>query len=80
MKTFIITLLFLGLTISSYSQEKYRQLQEEGVMKVEDLLRSKSAGDDFSIYLPDEYRSESKSLRIVSSYDLGKTSKVTKHT
>jgi hypothetical protein len=54
MKTLIITLLFLGLTISSYSQERQRRLKE-GIMKVQDLpaVVIKSVGDDFSVYLPD---------------------------
>jgi hypothetical protein len=39
MKTFIITLLFLSLTISSYSR-KVQTVTKEGVMKVEDLLLS----------------------------------------
>jgi hypothetical protein len=33
MKTLIITLLFLGLTISSYSEDR----GHEGIMKVQDL-------------------------------------------
>jgi hypothetical protein len=36
MKTLIITLLFLGLTISSYSHED-REVMKEGIMKVQDL-------------------------------------------
>jgi hypothetical protein len=36
MKTLIITLLFLGLTISSYSQVK-TEVMKEGIMKVQDL-------------------------------------------
>jgi hypothetical protein len=53
-------------------------------MKVEDLLAVviKSAGDDFSIYLPD--RNVDPKVRALEdsfiAYDLGKTSKVTKHT
>jgi hypothetical protein len=53
MKTLIITLLFLGLTISSYSQVK-TEVMKEGIMKVQDLpaVVIKSVGDDFSVYLP----------------------------
>jgi hypothetical protein len=53
MKTLIITLLFLGLTISSYSQVKTEK-SKEGIMKVQDLpaVVIKSVGDDFSVYLP----------------------------
>jgi hypothetical protein len=52
MKTFIITLLFLSLTISSYSQEK--TVTKEGVIgRRFTHVVIKSAGDDFSIYLPD---------------------------
>jgi hypothetical protein len=52
MKTLIITLLFLGLTISSYSQRQ--KVMKEGIMKVQDLpaVVIKSVGDDFSVYLP----------------------------
>ncbi|WP_016989834.1 hypothetical protein [Flavobacterium sp. ACAM 123] len=72
MKTFIISLLFLGLTASSYSQEK---VKEEGVMKVEDLpaVVIKSIGDDFSVYLPD--RNADPKVRALQdnfiAYDLG---------
>jgi hypothetical protein len=54
MKTLIITLLFLGLTISSYSQVKTEKVMKEGIMKVQDLpaVVIKSVGDDFSVYLP----------------------------
>lgn len=73
MKTFIISLLFLGLTASSYSQEK---VKKEGVMKVEDLpaVVIKSVGDDFSVYLPD--MNADPKVRVLEdsfiAYDLGK--------
>lgn len=76
MKTFIITLLFLSLTFSSYSQDKVQTVTKEGVMKVEDLpaVVIKSAGDDFSIYLPD--RNADPKVRALEdsfiAYDLGK--------
>jgi hypothetical protein len=37
MKSFIITLLFLGLA-TSYSQDKQTKQDREGLMKVEELL------------------------------------------
>jgi Kef-type K+ transport system membrane component KefB len=54
MKTLIITLLFLGLTISSYSSQVKTEVMKEGIMKVQDLpaVVIKSVGDDFSVYLP----------------------------
>jgi hypothetical protein len=53
MKTLIITLLFLGLTISSYSQVKTEKVMKEGIMKDLPAVVIKSVGDDFSVYLPD---------------------------
>jgi hypothetical protein len=74
MKTLIITLLFLGLTISSYSQVT-EKVMKEGIMKVQDLpaVVIKSVGDDFSVYLPDmnadpKVRTEDSFI----AYDLGK--------
>lgn len=76
MKTFIVTLLFLSLTFSSYAQEKVQTTAKEGMMKIEDLpaVVIKSAGDDFSIYLPD--RNSDPKVRALQdsfiAYDLGK--------
>ncbi|CAM2772416.1 hypothetical protein [Flavobacterium frigoris] len=76
MKTFIVTLLFLSLTISSYSQEKVQTATKEGMMKIEELpaVVIKSAGEDFSIYLPD--RNADPKVRKLQdnfiAYDLGK--------
>lgn len=76
MKSFIITLLFLGLTTSSYSQDKTEKVMKEGIMKVEELpaVVIKSAGDDFSVYLPD-MNADSKVRTLQDNfiaYDLGK--------
>jgi hypothetical protein len=77
MKSFIITLLFLGLTVSSYSQDKkMKQDREEGLMKVEELpaVVIKRVGADFSVYIPDNHpdkdvrRLEEKFI----AYDIGK--------
>ncbi|NGY35997.1 hypothetical protein FQU23_000530 [Flavobacterium sp. XN-5] len=77
MKTFVITLLFLGLTFSSYSQEKKtKQDNEQGLMKVEELpaVVIKRVGTDFSIYIPDN--NPDKDIRNVQqqfiAYDIGK--------
>jgi hypothetical protein len=67
MKSFIITLVFLVLSVSAYSQDK---------MKMEELpaVVIKSAGSDFSVYIPDNHpdrdvrRMEEKFI----AYDLGK--------
>lgn len=56
MKSFIITLLFLSMTVSSYSQDKtVKQDREEGLMKVEELppVVIKRVGADFAVYIPD---------------------------
>lgn len=76
MKSFIIALLLLGLTIPSYSQDKMKKDQEEGAMKMEELpaVVIKRAGKDFSVYLPDNNpdmdvrRMEEKFI----AYDIGK--------
>ncbi|MES2240534.1 MAG: hypothetical protein V4497_09795 [Bacteroidota bacterium] len=51
MRKFIITLLFLGLTLPSFSQEK-----KEGTMDIKELpsVVIKRIGTDFSIYIPDK--------------------------
>ncbi|TRW99779.1 hypothetical protein [Flavobacterium gawalongense] len=69
MKSLIIILLFLGLAVPSYSQD-------EGKMKIEELpgVVIKSAGKDFSVYLPDN--NPDQTVRAVEekfiAYDLGK--------
>lgn len=70
MKSFIIILLFLGITSSSYSQD------EKGKMKIEELpgVVIKRIGSDFSIYIPDN--NPDQSVKAVEekfiAYDLGK--------
>jgi hypothetical protein len=76
MKSFIISLLFLGLTISTYSQDKTEKVMKEGIMRVEDLpaVVIKSVGNDFSVYLPD-LNVDPKVRKLEDSfiaYDLGK--------
>jgi hypothetical protein len=72
MKSFIIILLFLGLTSSSYSQDE----TEKGKMKIEELpgVVIKRIGSDFSIYIPDN--NPDQSVKAVEekfiAYDLGK--------
>jgi hypothetical protein len=76
MKTSIIALLLLGLTTSSYSQDKTKKDREEGIMKMEELpaVVIKRVGTDFSVYLPDNHpdkdvrRMEEKFI----AYDIGK--------
>jgi len=76
MKSFIIILLFLGLTASSYSQDKTKDKKEEGVMRMETLpgVVIKRIGSDFSIYLPDN--NPDQRVRMLEenfiAYDLGK--------
>ncbi|WP_016989833.1 hypothetical protein [Flavobacterium sp. ACAM 123] len=73
MKTLIITLLFLDLTVCSYSQEK---VKKEEIMKVANLpaVVIKSVGDDFSVYLPDN--NPDKDVRRLeepfTAFDIGK--------
>ncbi|MFV8326747.1 hypothetical protein [Flavobacterium sp. ZS1P14] len=70
MKSFIIVVLFLSITLTSYSQDI------DGNIKMEELpgVVIKSAGKDFSIYLPD--RNPDKNVRALEekfiAYDLGK--------
>jgi hypothetical protein len=70
MKSFIIVVLFLSMTITSYSQDM------DGNIKMEELpgVVIKSAGKDFSIYLPD--KNPDKDVRALEekfiAYDLGK--------
>ncbi|KIA85140.1 hypothetical protein [Flavobacterium sp. AED] len=70
MKSFIIVVLFLSMTITSYSQDM------DGNIRMEELpgVVIKSAGKDFSIYLPD--KNPDKGVRALEekfiAYDLGK--------
>jgi len=76
MKSIIIALLLLGLTTSSYSQDKTKKNVEEGIIKMEELpaVVIKRVGTDFSVYLPDNNpdqdvrRMEEKFI----AYDIGK--------
>jgi hypothetical protein len=76
MKTYVIALLVLRLTTTSYSQDKTKKDREEGIMKMEELPTAviKSVGTDFSVYLPHNYpdkdvrRMEEKFI----AYDIGK--------
>lgn len=71
MKSFIIILLFLGLTTAVYSQDE----EEKGKMKIEELpgVIIKRIGSDFSIYLPDN--NPDQRVRAIQekfiAYDLG---------
>jgi len=70
MKSFVFVLFFICLSITSYSQDM------DGNIKVEELpgVVIKSAGKDFSIYLPD--KNPDKDVRALEekfiAYDLGK--------
>jgi hypothetical protein len=76
MKSFIIALLLLGLTTSSFAQDKMKKDYEEGIMKMEELpaVVIKRVGADFSVYLPDNHpdkdvrRMEEKFI----AYNIGK--------
>lgn len=77
MKTFIITLLFLGLTLPSYSQvDMVKKETQEGPIAVEELpaVVIKRAGKDFSIYIPD--KNPDKDVQQLEqkfvAYDVGK--------
>lgn len=77
MKTFIIALLLLGITASSYSQHKILdQDREAGLMKIEELppVVIKRVGADFSIYIPNN--NADKNIRRLEekfiAYDIGK--------
>jgi hypothetical protein len=75
MKSFLIVLIILCLTMPSFSQDKER-ITSEGEIKMEDLpgVVIKSVGKDFSVYLPD--RNPDSNVRALQekfiSYDLGK--------
>ncbi len=74
MKTFITTLLFLGLSLTSYSQDK--MMEEEGPIEAEELpaIVIKRAGTDFSIYIPSSNNDPNvKNLeKKFVAYDIGK--------
>jgi hypothetical protein len=76
MKTYVIALLVLGLTNISYSQDKMGTDSRNGNMNMEELpaVVIKSAGEDFSVYLPDR-NADPKVRKLEDSfiaYDLGK--------
>jgi len=76
MKTYVIFLLVLGLTNISYSQDKMDNDSRNGNISIENLpaVVIKSAGDDFSVYLPDR-NADPKMRKLQDSfiaYDLGK--------
>ena len=76
MKSFIITLLIIGLSVPTYAQVKTKKNAESGLVKMEELpaVVIKRAGADFSVYIPDQNpdqkvrRMEEKFI----AYDLGK--------
>jgi hypothetical protein len=76
MKPYIIMLLVLGLTSLSYSQDKMNKDSENAKIEIERLpaVVIKSAGDDFSIYIPDN--NPDKKVNTLQkkfiAYDLGK--------
>mgnify|MGYP000977363472 FL=1 len=75
MRTFLFLLLFFGLISNSFSQVKNGDIKEDEI-KMADLpaVVIKSAGKDFSVYLPD--RNPDENVRALQqkfiSYDLGK--------
>lgn len=75
MKAFNFILLFLSISTVSFAQDKTSG-STQGSMKMEDLpgVVIKSAGKDFSIYIPD--RNPDKSVRALEdkfiAYDLGR--------
>lgn len=76
MKTFIVTLLFLGLTVSIHSQDKMKQAADKGKVNVEELpaVVIKRIGSDFSVYIPDNHPDQN--VRNMEekfiAYDIGK--------
>lgn len=76
MKSFIIIALFLGMYITSYSQNKTEGGNNDGTMKSVDLpeIVIKNAGKDFSFYLPDKNPDPSvqKLQKEFIAYNLGK--------
>tara|TARA_R110000868_G_scaffold99170_1_gene273028 strand:+ start:4395 stop:4931 length:537 start_codon:yes stop_codon:yes gene_type:complete len=76
MKSFIIMLLFLGLTFSVYSQDKMKQDTENGKVSVEELpaVVIKRIGSDFSVYIPDNHPDQDvrNMEQKFIAYDIGK--------
>jgi hypothetical protein len=72
MKTLIITLLFLGLTISSYLHEDRRSWRKELVQDLPAVV-IKSVGDDFSVYPRHECWSKVRTLEDSFYMILGKS-------
>ena len=76
MKTFLIIVLVLGIHITSFSQNKESEGNDEKAMKSVDLpeIVIKNAGKDFSYYLPD--KNPDPSVKKLQSefiaYNLGK--------
>jgi hypothetical protein len=75
MKSFVIVLIFLGITSLSYAQDK-KGGSGDGIMMTEELpeVVIKSAGKDFSVYLPDKNpdKDVTQLQKEFISYDLGK--------
>jgi hypothetical protein len=76
MKTVLIIALVLGMHITSYSQNKAGEVNDEGNMSTVDLpeIVIKNAGKDFSYYLPDKNPdiTVNKLQKEFVAYDLGK--------
>ncbi|WP_369752431.1 hypothetical protein AB3G34_10660 [Flavobacterium sp. WC2409] len=76
MKSFIIMLLFMGLTFSVYSQDKMKQDAEQGKVNVEELpaVVIKRIGSDFSVYIPDNHPDQDvrNMEQKFIAYDIGK--------
>jgi hypothetical protein len=76
MKTALILALILGLNITTYSQKKVEEGNDEGNMNTVDLpeIVIKNAGKDFSYYLPDKNPdiTVNKLQKEFVAYDLGK--------
>jgi len=76
MKSFITILLIMALSIPAFSQEKKKQEEETGLIKVEELpaVVIKRIGKDFSVYIPDRHidqRVQDLEKNFVA-YDIGK--------
>ncbi|MBP6758401.1 MAG: hypothetical protein KA133_04055 [Flavobacterium sp.] len=75
MKTFLVVLLFLGFTVSTYSQKKPETNKgKTDVINLPEIV-IKKAGKDFSIYVPDN-NPDSNVRRLEEkfiAYDLGKS-------
>src|SRR3970282_425651 len=69
MKSFIIALLLLGLTIPSYSQDKMKKDQEEGVVKMEEKFIAYDIGKDYEGYENYLLLMETKDGSLSATYD-----------